>query len=245
MFILQVALTVVTAGPDVDEKQSSSDSQALVAKPSKEQLRVEYWWEEVKGTPTSLSVEYLLDLSTPWMAEAFKHVFVPHYSALASRQTTDLTTKERAEIVLEISQTFKRICLPSALKQPCVSFVGQEVHLASLSEALLEAFWKSPPVFKGDPMKFVTRGLPFGHMKTWYAVNIAAMSRDELIRKIDNATESEMKLVLASLYQVKGIPGSPMFGGDVYIHSAYEPGYYYDGYDRSFMGSRLKCVIHT
>ncbi|CDW97101.1 hypothetical protein, partial [Sporisorium scitamineum] len=226
--------------PDVDTKQSDSNTQALVAKPSKEQLRVEYWWEEVKGTPTNLSVEYLLDLSTPWTAQAFKHVFAPHDSALASRQTMNLTMKERAEIILEISETFKTISTSSALKQPCVSFVGQEVHLASLDGPLLEAFWKSPPVFNGHLMKFVSRGLPFASISTWYAVNIAAMSRDGLIRKIDEATRDDMELVLASLYQVKGIPGSPMFGGDVYVYSSYT-----GGCTRYFMGTSLQPVVYT
>lgn len=230
----------------MDEKRNETESQALVPTPSEKPLRVEYWWEEVKGASTGLSVEYLLDLSTPWTAQAFKHVFAPYDSPPGSRQNTDLTTKERAEIILEISQTFKSICQPPALKQPCVSFVGQEVHLASLDAALLEAFWKSPPVFKGHPMKFVSRGLPFGGISTWFAVNIPAMTRDELFRKIDSATTSDMMLVIASIYQVKSIPGSPMFGGDVYIYSTTRSDHdRYYGYTRNFMDSPLQVVVYT
>ena len=176
------------------------------------------WWEEVTGASPSLSAEYLCDLSTPWTAEAFKHVFAPHDTAPATRANTNLSQQERLEIILDISKTFKAVSPASTLRQPSVSFVGQQVHLASLDEALLHAFWKSPPMLKGHAMKFISRGLPFSNIKTYYAVNIPAMPRDELIRKISGTDQDNIKLVLASLYQVKGIPGSPMFGGDVYVY---------------------------
>lgn len=212
-------MTAVAPGPNVDEPK---DAQTPVVKPAKEELRVEYKWEEVTGADTFLSTAYLLDLSTPWTAEAFKHVLAHHDSAPATRTAKAFSTQERVEIILQISKKFEAVCQPAKLKQPCVSFVGQEVHVASLDEALLEAFWRSPPVFKGHAMKFVSRGMPFDNISTSYGVDLPAMSRDKLIRdelswKM-NGGYGNIKMVMVSLYHVKGFPGDPMLAGDVYVH---------------------------
>lgn len=160
-----------------------------------------------------------------WTNEAFKHVLVPHDVTTATRDTA-FKSDERIDILLEIGKKFQATNPSLPQLQPIVHFVGQEVHISSLDDTFLEAFWKHPPVFRGKAMNFVSRGLPFENIEVYVVEGASASRRDDLVRSIaeDDAIHRKVytdgsgtKLVLASLYQLQGMLGGPIFGGDLLV----------------------------
>ena len=227
-----------------DGSQDKNIATETPAKPPEQSVNAKCWWEEITGTSITLSPEYLLDFSTPWTAAACTHVLVPHDSVRAKREKASLSLTDRAEILSEIGRTFRRIC---PRRQSMVRFVGQEVHISSLNEKLLQAIWKSRPVFKGHKMKVVSRGLPFSNMSTSSLTGLAPQTRDELVQKVSSQLKSlnrSWKLslgetfVIESLYEIKGLSGGPVFGGDLYIFSNRLRGL------NLFMGYNLHHITH-
>lgn len=130
-----------------------------------------------------------------------------------------LDPDEKSSILTAISTTFFALSPPAWLRQPLVHFSGRNVHISGLDQVLLEAFWKTPPTFKGKPMKFVSKGAPFDDLFVFDVHGVAAMNRDELLRAVQKQ-HSSLKIVLASVYQANEIPGRPSFCGDLVVFAS-------------------------
>ncbi|CBQ72802.1 hypothetical protein sr13414 [Sporisorium reilianum SRZ2] len=194
--------------------------------------QVRRWWEMMmpEGRELASNAEkYLLDQSVPWSKEGFQHVLTPSQSRKKSSfGTTGFTEEVQDEIILAVLKRIREAPAPNILTQPIIHFVGQHVYVSLLTTQALMHLWSSPPLFRGAHMDFVSKGLFYTkpHISTFkegramkkdafvdafkkqYARHVAALSSD-----------SGLQFAYARFYEVSGVPGGPIFSGQVLMFS--------------------------
>ncbi|SPO27323.1 uncharacterized protein UTRI_10440 [Ustilago trichophora] len=189
-------------GSSIDEAGCDVDNGTIVSNTGGE-LSMRLWWQDMTGLFTGFSTEYLLDKSTPWSYEANTHVYVDDPTSTPKSKKPS-AGKRREDIILA---------------QPRVRFVDEEVFITIDDPALLESFWRKPPVYRGKELRLVSRGLPWKNVTVWGLSDGQTMSEQEVSVACRNFTGSRRGLIniLAGFYEVQGMQGGPVFTGEVLV----------------------------
>lgn len=174
-------------------------------------LKVRSWWQTVYGETLGFSVKYVFDNSLPWSANAFETVFRLDDSQ-ESRKVLSLVP-ERNEIVSEIATYFQKVRPQNLTEQPFVHIRGEEIHVRFQSSVFLKALWKTPPSYKGQPMKLVSKGLGKGGTRV-YKAYLPSETKADLEKRLEGKTFPGVEFILADIYEVENLGGGPIFRGD-------------------------------
>lgn len=131
------------------------------------------------------------------------------------------------EIILAATEKLRKHSGNEAMHQPVVHFKGDQVHISELRRQDLYLLWKSPPLYRGTPMKLISKGLWFqeGYVNEFKG---GPGMRKEAFVKAFEAQYSKYKpaskreglyAVYARFYQVVGVAGEPIFAGQVIMFS--------------------------
>ncbi|SPO26975.1 uncharacterized protein UTRI_10440_B [Ustilago trichophora] len=182
------------------------------------ELSMRSWWQDMTGRFTGFSTEYLLDKSTPWSYEAYTHVFVDDPTSTPKSKKSS-ARKRREDIILAVLKRAMKEASTEIPQQPRVRFVDDEVLITIDDPALLESFWRNPPVYRGKELRLVSRGLPWKNVTVWGLSDGQTMSEQEVSKACRNFTGSRKDLIniLAGFYEVKGMQGGPVFSGEVLV----------------------------
>ncbi|GAC94446.1 hypothetical protein PHSY_002017 [Pseudozyma hubeiensis SY62] len=194
--------------------------------------RVRRWWEMVLPEDKSIAANaeaYLQDTSKPWSQEGFQHVLTPSKKwRKCSFGTSCLTEDVQDEIILAILKRIRAAPEPNILTQPIVHFDGHQVYVSLLTTQALLHLWQCPPIFRDHPMEFVSKGLFYENPKISHFKQGTAMSKDLFVEQFRKqykphfavkSTDSGLRVACARFYEVSGIPGGPVFSGEVLMFS--------------------------
>lgn len=172
---------------------------------------------------------YLQDSSKPWSTEGFQHVLTPSKKwRKCSFGTTCLTEEIQDEIILAILKRVREAPEPNPLTQPVIHFEGHQAYVSLLTTQALLHLWQWPPIFRDYPMEFVSKGLFYKSPKASHFKQGTAMSKDLFVERFKrqykphfgvNSSDKGLRVAYARFYEVSGIPGGPVFSGEVLMFS--------------------------
>lgn len=197
-------------------------------------LEVKTWFEKVFGDNITLSATYLLDKTSPWTTEASRIVFQPQGIAFP------LGPQDKVDIIRYVGETVMQTCPEKLPCHPLVHFEAEKVCISGLSEDLMEAFWKSPPHLRGRPMKIVSRAFPFGNIAVSFCHGVPSQTLTQLREDLKPHINDSVRLVLASVYQISGMIGGPVFSGELVFFA--DRGWNIPIYGKRVLG--LPCTLH-
>lgn len=231
--IVQKAKEQVDADKEDKNPAATKEPSEVVIQPRYQQAptKISRWWELLLPENRALKpevVQYLEDQTVPWSKQGYQHVLTPangwkncNYSACFDDDTQD-------EIILAITKSITEAPEPNIPTQPMIHFVGHEAYVSSLYTMALVHLWFSPPIFRGQPMTFVSKGLFFKNPYVSNFVRSPAMKKEAFVEAFKShfaphvaksKTGPGLHFAFAKFYEVSGLPGGPIFTGQVLLIS--------------------------
>ena len=160
-----------------------------------------------------LGEDYLTTDSPPWSEQANTHVLLPHDVEDHATWVTPLQRSEQEEILALIGGRVLSSPYTESFPPPLVHFYRQKVTLHSHDQRLLQELWLQPPVFRGKPMKIISRGFPHANISMYYSETVPAMTQEDLVKAINANADEHLKAVVARNYEIQDVTDGPIFSG--------------------------------